>query len=448
MRPVHSSEVDAIREHSRARLNMSPIVAGQSVSLLGDYIAFVTVPFFVLELTGRAIDLGLTAAAETLPLLFFGFAAGVLLDRYRIKRILILADIARAGVFAALAFGSSGDSFQVWAVFGAAFVVGTMTTFFDSGLQSLLPAVVGQSMLVDANSRLSLARTIAFSVGPALGGLLVASSGGFPLAFGVNAATFLVSAALLVRIRELHARPEPAEETFLSALRNGLRFLIRDRHLRWGTMGAAFINFVFAPLEALLILFVSDRLAGMVDVPSWLDWLFAEQAEVGLFIALQAAIGSLGVAFAPRLAKRIPLGRMYIVGMILMGGGFVIVSRLTTFWAVFPAAIALTGIGWINVSFSTLRQRLTPAPMLGRVTAASRTIAYLFIPLGAAIGGWLADEIGLTTVYLAGSSAVLGLAILFMATPLWLWRSPAENEGGGSMMEQRLAVATKGLRRP
>jgi MFS family permease len=301
-------------------------------------------------------------------------------------------------------------------------------------------------MLVDANSRLSLARTVAFSIGPAIGGLLVASSGGFPLAFGVNAATFGVSALLLLRIRELHARPEPVKETFASALRAGLRFLSRDRHLRWATIGAAVINFVFAPLEALLILFVSDRLAGMVQVPTWLEWLFVEQAEVGLFIALQAAIGSLGVAFAPRLAKRIPLGRMYVIGMILMGGGFVVVSRLTTFWAVFPAALALTGIGWINVSFSTLRQRLTPEPMLGRVTAASRTIAYLFIPLGAAIGGWLADEIGLTTVYLLGSSAVLALAVVFLVTPLWLWQSPAENDGAGSVLQQRLAVATKGLR--
>jgi MFS family permease len=341
-----------------------------------------------------------------------------------------------------LAFGSAGDSLEVWTVLAAAFLVGTMTTFFDSGLQSLLPAVVGRSMLVDANSRLSLARTVAFSIGPAIGGLLVASSGGFPLAFGVNAATFGVSALLLLRIRELHARPEPVKETFASALRAGLRFLSRDRHLRWATIGAAVINFVFAPLEALLILFVSDRLAGMVQVPTWLEWLFVEQAEVGLFIALQAAIGSLGVAFAPRLAKRIPLGRMYVIGMILMGGGFVVVSRLTTFWAVFPAALALTGIGWINVSFSTLRQRLTPEPMLGRVTAASRTIAYLFIPLGAAIGGWLADEIGLTTVYLLGSSAVLALAVVFLVTPLWLWQSPAENDGAGSVLQQRLAVAT------
>ncbi|MDA2979821.1 MAG: hypothetical protein O3B42_08705 [Actinomycetota bacterium] len=92
----------------RARANIVPLVAGQSVSLLGDYIAFFTLPYFMLSLRGRAVDLGLTAFAETLPMLLFGLAAGVFLDRMRrLGRALIIADLVRSGAFAFLAFVAS-----------------------------------------------------------------------------------------------------------------------------------------------------------------------------------------------------------------------------------------------------------------------------------------------------------------------------------------------------
>ena len=108
----------------RSPRNTWPIVVGQAVSLLGDYIAVLALPLFVLELTGSALDLGLTTAFETLPVLLFGFAAGVALDRFAIKRALIIADLGRAGAFAAL---------------GVA--VATWTALFSPKLASGLPPV-------------------------------------------------------------------------------------------------------------------------------------------------------------------------------------------------------------------------------------------------------------------------------------------------------------------
>jgi MFS family permease len=96
-------------------------------------------PLFMVQLTGRGLDLGLTAAAETIPTLLFGFTAGVFLDRFAIKPILIASDLLRATAFVLLALGAASDTALPWMVFLAAFVVGSLATFFNSGLEAVLP---------------------------------------------------------------------------------------------------------------------------------------------------------------------------------------------------------------------------------------------------------------------------------------------------------------------
>lgn len=394
------------------------MVLGQAVSLFGDYIAYFTLPWLIVTMTGRPQDLGLTAAAETLPLLLFGFVAGVILDRTDIRRILIAADGFRALVFLLLAVAVAADWVEPWIVFVAAFAVGSFSVFFDAGLNALLPSVINEDMLVDANARLSMARNIAWTFGPAIGGLLVAQSGGFAPAFVLNAGTFVVSAALLMRVRALRTTEKSQSPQLRDALWRGLRFIRRQPHLRWATLGAAGTNFLFAPLEALLVLFVSERITDSMTLPGVLDEWFQGAAEVGLFLALQAAIGAIGVIVAPRLAERLGLGRMYVIGLVMLGGGFFVVAGSSSFWAVIPAGVALTGVGWVNVAFITMRQRLTPERLLGRVMAATRTISYLLIPLGAAAGGFLAESIGLVDIYRSGAFIVGGLAIVLALGPL------------------------------
>jgi MFS family permease len=418
MREATSPKTVRSPADERARRNFQPVVLGQAVSLFGDYIAYFTLPWLIVTMTGRPQDLGLTAAAETLPLLLFGFFAGVILDRKDIRRILIAADGFRAVIFLLLALAVAADWVEPWIVFLAAFGVGSFSVFFDAGLNALLPSVVGEELLVEANARMSVARNVAWTFGPAIGGLIVAQSGDFAPAFVLNAATFVVSGALLLRVRELHATEKARTPDLKDALLRGLKFIAKQPHLRWATLGAAGTNFLFAPLEALLVLFVSDRLADSMTLPGVLDDWFQGAAEVGLFLALQAAIGAVGVIAAPRLVTALGLGRMYVIGLVMLGGGFFIVAGSSSFWAVIPAGIALTGVGWVNVAFITMRQRLTPDRLLGRVMAATRTISYLLIPLGAAAGGFLAESIGLVAIYRTGAFIVGGLAIVLAVGPL------------------------------
>jgi MFS family permease len=174
-------------------------------------------------------------------------------------------------------------------------------------------------------------------------------------------------------------------------------------------------NFVFQPLEALLVLFVAQEILGVETAG---DVLTQEGAAVGVFIAAQAAIGSIGVPFASRVSKRLSLGAMYVVGLTMLGGGFLLVVVARNWLAVIPAGIAVTGVTWVNVALVTLRQRLAPKEQMGRVIAASRTLAWAGLPLGAALGGLLASTFGIVPVYLAGSVGVLVVTVFLSRTAL------------------------------
>ena len=416
---VEPPDLSILRDLSGSRHRARPIVWGQAVSLLGDYIAYVTVPLFIVHLTHRAFDLGLTSAAETLPTLLFGFTAGVFLDRFAIKPILVGADLLRAVAFFLLAFGAAANVVTPWMVFLAAFIIGSLATFFNSGLEALLPSVIPEEHLVTVNSHLALARTAAFALGPAIGGLLISVGGGFPVAFAANAATFLVSAFYLAGVRVKHHGKLPSTEKFVTALRSGVGFLMRHPQLRWMTLGAAVANLVFAPLEAMLPLFIEKYLASGITPPSFLQFLFSNEALIGLFIGLQAAVGSALIAMGPRIARRAHLGKMFACGLLLFGAGFITMALSNSFWGFIPAGLGVGGVGFANIAIVTMRQRLAPPDMLGRVAAASRTMSWSLIPLGAAIGGAVAQWVGILTVYLIGSAGVIITAIAVARTQVW-----------------------------
>lgn len=402
--------------------NLLPLVGGQAVSLFGDYIAFFTLPYYMLSLTGEALDLGLTAFAETLPMLLFGLAAGVVLDRMRrLGRALIATDLVRAGAFAFLAWVGSSvgpdltSDTNALVVLAVAFLVGSMSVLFDSGLQSYMTQSLADRDLIRANSQLGLARTLALSVGPLAGGLAVTLSGGFTVAFSINAATFVISAIFLRFVQPIRTVVIRTQERFRHAITTGVRILYADKRLRWGTIGGTMTNFVFQPLEALLVLFVAQEVLGLQDVT---EVASREGFAVGGFIALQAAIGSIGVAFAARVSRHIPLGTMYAVGLGMLGGGFLAVVVARSWLAVIPAGIAITGVTWVNVALMTLRQKLAPPEHMGRVIAASRTLAWIGLPIGAAAGGLLADAFGIVPVYVVGSAGVLVIAAFLTRTAL------------------------------
>jgi MFS family permease len=397
--------------------NLRPIVAGQAISLLGDYVALLALPLLIVDLTSSALDLGLTTAFETLPTLLFGFAAGVVIDRVSIRRALIVADLARAAAFGLLALASAGDVTRPWMVFAVAFLTGSMTVTFDSGFQAWMPALLPDERLVSVNTTLQFARTSAWTIGPPLAGFLIGTLG-FGAALGLNALTFVVSAGFIVVLVETRARPPVEPESFGLSFRTGIGFLWREPRLRLATLAATAINLTFVPMEALFVLFAQDHL----DIQ--------DEFLIGWFFAGHALLGTLGVALAPRLTRLIGLGRVFVVGFLLLGTGFLVLAlssdviaglspAVGTVVAIIPAGVALAGVSFANVSVTTLRQQLTPTELLGRVIATSRTLAWAGLPLGAALGGLLGSGLGVRTVYVGASATIVVAALAMLASQLW-----------------------------
>lgn len=404
-------------EAAVTRRNLRWVLGGQSASLFGDYISLLALPLFVVHLTGSALDLGLTTALETVPTLLFGFAVGVLLDRAPLRRLLVIADLGRAWAFLALGMAWSAGVAEVWMVFLAAFVAGSLAVTFDSGFQAWLPTLATGQALVTVNSRLQFVRTLAWTLGPPIAGFLASREGGYTLAFGLNALSFVISAATLFLLVEVRPRSVPRREPWLASFRRGFACLWGLPALRAATLAGTIGNLAFVPMEALLVIFCQERLG-------------IGPALIGWFFGGHSLIGALGIVAAPTMARRLGLGRAFVCGLAAMGAGFLALTlaapafrALSPVWAtvaaVFPAGLAVTGVSFINVTFTTLRQQLPPPELRGRVIAASRTLSWAGLPLGAALGGAAAQAFGVVPVYLASAGAIVAVALLLTTGSLW-----------------------------
>jgi MFS family permease len=228
---------------------------------------------------------------------------------------------------------------------------------------------------------------------------------------------------------ETRPRPTPSRDPWWPSFVAGLRYLRREPRLRAATTAAAVWNLTFVPMEALLVLFATESL-GIPD------------RDVGWYFGAQALVGASGVLLAPRVTRLIGLGRTFVVGMALLGGGFMTlavaanaIAALSPVWSIvaatFPAGLAITGVSLANVAFFTLRQQLPPPEMRGRVIAASRTLAWAFLPIGASVGGVLGDAVGVRPVYLGASLLLLVVAALLVLTALWHHREPGSETASG-----------------
>ncbi len=380
--------------------------AGQTVSLLGDYVAYLTVPAFVVTLTDEALAFGQVYALENLPTLLFGFVGGVLLDRVRLRPILIMTDLLRALAFFVLAFVAGTEAPALGVVFLISFLVGTFAAAFTSGLYSVIPALVAQDRLASANSRLALSQQMTFVLGPVIGGV-VAAMAGFRAAFLFNGTTFLVSALSVALVGPV-PRPSRPTASFFQEAKEGFVHLWSDVRLRLLTVTGSIANFVVAFLESTFVL-LGTRILGI-----------SELDHLGAMFGAMGVGGVTGALSASWVGKRLGLGRSTVVGLIVYGGGFVLVTFASSALAgLILLGITFVGLSWLNVGIVTLRQLVTPAHVLGRVTAASRALMWGALPFGALLGTWVADRIGFEVMARYSPLLVVGAGVLLIASPLW-----------------------------
>ncbi|WP_062214270.1 MFS transporter [Streptomyces sp. NBRC 109706] len=370
------------------------------LSNLADGVARVALPLAAVEVTRSPTLIAGLAVTLALPWLLFALPAGALADRLDRRRMMLAANTTRITLLGGLVLATALGVESVWALYAVAFGIGVAETLYDTSAQSIVPQLVDRSQLSRANGRLyAVELTASEFVGPPLAGFLTAT--GLLLAFTAPAALWAlaVGALLLVpgRFRVVRERPT----TLRADIAEGLRFLWRHRLLRTLAMMTGVFNFTTSAVFAVFVLFAVGP-----DSPMGLSG-----PAFGLLLTSTAVGSLLGSLVAERIEGRIGRGRCLpltvVSGALLLG-----VPALTSDPIAVGAGFFAGGLGIVlwNVITVSLRQRIVPDRLLGRVNSGYRLLAWGVGPLGAAAGGLLAHLFGLSAVF--ATMALTTLALL------------------------------------
>lgn len=404
------------------------LAAGSLVSLLGDGIYLVAVPFAVIGLGGGAQDIALVGLAWSLGIVGFLLAGGLLADRQDKRRQLLWADAIRMAAVAAAGALQLGGALEIWHVIALSFVFGAGEGLSGPALGAIVPELVPEHVLVQANALQQSLEPVALRfVGPALGGAAVAllDPGGALL---VDAATFAVSIAALLSMRPRPPLREAgaAEPPLRTQLREGFAF-VRSQVWLWATLLMAALSLMafLGPSEVLLPLRVSDDL----------------HATAGAFGLVLAAEG-IGSVVATLVVGQLGMPRREITTLYWLWGiaGFALcgyalagaVWQLVAFSLVFGI---FSGAG--NPIWATLMQVRVPAGLRGRVASLDWLVSVALTPVSFAITGPLAAAFGTVAVLLWAGILAGGftLATLYLAPGL------RAEDGGLARAEAEAAAA-------
>ena len=376
-----------------------------TASTVGDRIVTVALALFVMQLNGSASDLGIVIAAYLLPLIGFMLLGGVLADRMPRHLVVVVTDLLRFVLHGLLAVLIVTGEVRIWHLVVIGVLFGTAEAFYRPAATGLLPQTVPEDEIQEANALTSMCACVAVFAGPALATLLVLGVGP-AAAFGIDAATFLVSAALLVRVRPRErsvAAPQRAERaSVLHDLREGYGE-VRSRSWVWATLA------VFC-----VALFVAE--APLIVVGP----LVAEESygDIAVFGYILAALGAGTVAgslVALRWRPRHPM-RMAMTLILLWPAAVVPFAAGAPLAFVLPAmVVAGSGIALFSVWWETALAERIPPDKLSRVTSYDWTVSLGLMPLGCVLAGPLAEALGATELLLGGSLiaiAVLALGLL------------------------------------
>jgi MFS family permease len=383
-----------------------------TISTFGSLVTRTALPFTaILLLDATPAALSVLRVAELLPGFAVGLVAGAWVDRLRRRPILIATDLARALLLITIPVAAVLG----WLGFGQLYVVAALVSvlgvFFDVAYQSYLPSLVKNDELIEANSKLTAAMSVAeagaFSAGGWLIQILTA-----PIAILVDAATFVASAGLVARIRgaEVVGNDGAERPSVVKEIGEGLRAVWGQPVLRALTVTAVAQNLAFGLIGTVFLLYVNQEVGfdpgvlGMIfavgGVSSFLGALIAGRLPrfgVGVVMVGALLCAALGEAFIPLATVSNAAGIALLVGQQIVA----------------DAALTVYDINQVS-----LRQAIAPARVLGRVNASLRVVEVGALLVGTVAAGYLGETIGLRSTLWLGVAASLAAAGLLALSPV------------------------------
>ncbi len=396
---------DLLHDRSYRRLWSSILI-----SSFGGQVTMLALPLTAaVLLQASPTQMGWLTAMEILPFVLFSLPAGVWLDRVRKLPVYVIGECMLAAVVASVPLAWWMGWLSMGWMYGAGFVIGTVYTLAGTAAQIVLTQVVPRDRLVEAHAKNALATSGAEVAGPGLAGALIKLVGA-PLALLVDAVLLLSSAAILRGVTVSEQAVAAGASSFVRELKAGLRFVVRNRLLV--TLALVVGSWQLCHQAALVVqILFATRVLGL-----------SEQA-VGLCYVGMGAGTVLASLWGHRISSWLGPGPCMVAGFALCGIGWTLLAFAPASalgaWAFAGMLVCFSaGAVLIFINFLALRQAVTPAPLLGRMTSTMRWLILLPAGPGALWGGWLGEHHGLRAALgFAGGSALL-LALLAWHHPV------------------------------
>ena len=385
------------------------LLAGQSISTFGSAVTQIALPTIaVLLLHANSFELGILIALQRIPFPVLALFVGVWVDRLPRRHVMIISDVLRTLVLAAVPLGAIGGFLSLPLLYAVALTSGGLQIFFDLAYLSYVPELVDRERLSDANATLQLSGSVANLAGPGIGGLLIQAVGA-ARAVGIDAASFAVSFLSLLWMGPDKRRAEPR----VSA---GMRRELRE--------GFAHV-FAHPVLRTMIVIFGLVILCGHMIEPNLYPYAYSTlgltPAILGWLLSAEGAAAVIGAYLTPRLTSRYTAGWILATTGAASGLAFIVLS----FAGSGPVILIVLGALFVNglcdpannVTQWSLRQLLTPDHLQGRMNAIFRTVYWGAWPLGNLVGGYAGTVLGSRSAIILAGLLFGSLSLLFLLGP-------------------------------
>jgi len=384
------------------------------ISALGGSVAGTALPLTAaITLHATPVQMAMLVFAGQLPDLLFGLLAGVWVDRVRRRPLLMTADLGRGVLLLLVPLSALLGVLSFPLLWAVAFGCAALSLVFTLASVALLPAIVPQHQLVDANSKMHMSDAVLSLAGPGLGGFLIQLVTA-PRAVLASSGSFFASAWALGGLGKTEAGPPRHDSRGLAGIvadiREGIVELFRTPLLRALAISMGIIVVGGSVYNTVSILYLTRTL-------EYTPWL------IGVLAAGNGAGALLGAAAANRVAMHLTLGYAIVAAGFLEAGALFAVPVAAEFaypLVVLLAAAVMSGLAYsvLSINQISLRQRITPVHLLGRVTSARRFLIFTMSPLGVVAGGWLGTTAGLQPALLVAAIITLGGAFAQFFSPI------------------------------
>ncbi|MFI6474949.1 MFS transporter [Streptomyces sp. NPDC050516] len=385
-------------------------LTASAVSAFGSQITGLALQILTaVALSASATEVGIVNAARWVPYLLFGLMAGVLVDRWRRKPMMVATDLARAVLLGAIPVLYALDRLSIPALCVFVFVFGVLSLLFEAANQSYVPQLVPKELLNAGYARAEQAGAVAGSTGPLIAGVLIKIMGA-PLAVLVDALTYLMSGLLLASVKAPDPVPDRgARRSLGSELREGVAWVYRHRTLA-----------SIALTSHAMLLF--NSMVSTVFVVFALQSLKIGEFGLGVTYACASVGAVLGGALSGRVAGRLDVGATLIAFRVLAAIGWLpLVLAERGSWALASVSLAFflvsLAIGIESPVEMSYRQAVTPDRLRGRMNATIRSMNWGMVAVGAPLGGVLADQVSYRFALWIGLSGAVVQALVLMVSP-------------------------------